>query len=101
MKQSGPEVSYSNDFLGGRHNQEVTTASAIVEIIQDFVSFVNGKTSPKDGIDPAVDDYSCMKHSPRHRPEREPLSWVYGSYLRPNWNFVLASSLQRVEMNSI
>jgi hypothetical protein len=53
MKQSGPEVSCSNDFLGGRHTREVTTASAVVEIIQDSVGFVDGKTSPKDGIDPA------------------------------------------------
>jgi hypothetical protein len=52
MKQSGPEVSCSNDFLGGGHTREVTTASVIVAIIQDSVSFVDGKTSPKDGIDP-------------------------------------------------
>jgi hypothetical protein len=53
MKQSGPEVSCSNDFLGGGHTREVTTASIIVEIIQDSVSFVDGKTSSKDGIDPS------------------------------------------------
>jgi hypothetical protein len=46
----------------------------------------------------SVDDYSCVRHPPGHRPEREPLSWVCSSYLRQNWNVVLASSLQRVEM---
>jgi hypothetical protein len=45
-----------------------------------------------------VDDYSCVRHPPGHRPEREPLSWVCGSYLRQNWNVVMASSVQRVEM---
>jgi hypothetical protein len=31
----------------------VTTASAAVAIIQDLVGFIDGKTSPKDGIDPS------------------------------------------------
>jgi hypothetical protein len=52
MKQSGPEVPRSDDFLGSRHTREVTPASVIVEIIQDSVGFVNGKTSPKNGVDP-------------------------------------------------
>ena len=47
-----------------------------------------------------VDDYSCVRHPQGHRPEREPLSWVCGFYLRRNWNVMLASSLQRFEMNS-
>ena len=34
------------------------------------------------------------------QPEREPLRWVCGSYLRQNWNVVMAYSLQRVEKNS-
>jgi hypothetical protein len=54
MKQSGLEVSFSDDFLGGGHTREVTTASAIVEIIQDSVDFINGKASPKDRIDPSL-----------------------------------------------
>jgi len=33
MKQSGLEISSSNDFLGGKHTQEVTTASIVVAII--------------------------------------------------------------------
>jgi hypothetical protein len=48
----------------------------------------------------SVDDYNCVRHPPGHRPEREPLRWVCGSYLRQNWNVVMASSLQRVEKNS-
>jgi hypothetical protein len=52
MKKSGPEVSCSNDFLGGRSIQEVTTASVAAEIIQNSVIFVDGKTSLKDGIEP-------------------------------------------------
>jgi hypothetical protein len=31
----------------------VTTASVIVEIIQDSIGFIDGKTSSKDGINPA------------------------------------------------
>jgi hypothetical protein len=31
----------------------VTTASAAMEIVQDFVNFVNDQTSTKDGFDPA------------------------------------------------
>jgi hypothetical protein len=52
MKQCGPEVPCSNDFLGGGHTREVTTASAAMEIVQDSVSFVDGQTSMKDGVDP-------------------------------------------------
>jgi len=33
-------------------------------------------------------------------PERQTLRWVCGSYLRHNWNVVMASSLQKVENNS-
>ena len=47
-----------------------------------------------------IDDYNCVIHPPGHRPEREPLSWVCGSYLRKNWNVLLLSSLQRVEKKS-
>jgi hypothetical protein len=47
-----------------------------------------------------VDDYSCVRHSPGHKPEREPLRGVCGSYLRQSWNVEMASSLQRVEKNS-
>jgi hypothetical protein len=47
-----------------------------------------------------VDDCSYMRHSPRHKPEREPLRGVCGSYLRQSWNVEMASSLQRVEKNS-
>jgi hypothetical protein len=50
MKQSGPNVPYSNDFLGGGNTREVTTASTAVEIVQYFVIFVDGKTSSKNGI---------------------------------------------------
>jgi hypothetical protein len=32
----------------------VTTASTVVEILQDSIGFVDGKTSPKDGIDPVA-----------------------------------------------
>jgi hypothetical protein len=46
-----------------------------------------------------VDDYSCVRHPPGHIPEREPLIWVCGSYMRQNWNVVMASSLQRFEKN--
>jgi hypothetical protein len=47
-----------------------------------------------------VDDCSYVRHSPAHKPEREPLRGVYGSYLRQSWNIEMASSLQRVEKNS-
>jgi hypothetical protein len=53
MKQCGPEVAHSNDFLGGGHSQEVTTASATVEIIQNSVGFVDGQTSMEYGVDPS------------------------------------------------
>jgi hypothetical protein len=53
MKQCGPEVPCSNDFLGSGHTQEVTTASVALAIVQDSVIFVNGQTSTKDGVDPA------------------------------------------------
>jgi hypothetical protein len=52
MKQSGPKVPYSNDFLGDRHTREVATAIVVVEIIQYFFGFIDGKTSSKDGINP-------------------------------------------------
>jgi hypothetical protein len=52
MKQHGLEVPCSNDFLGGGHTREVTTASAAMEIIQDSVSFIDGQTSMKNGVDP-------------------------------------------------
>jgi hypothetical protein len=59
MKQCGPEVPCSNDFLGGGHIREVTTASAAMEIIQDSVSFVDGQTSMKNGVDPmSIEDVS-------------------------------------------
>jgi hypothetical protein len=32
----------------------VTTTSAAVEIVQDSVGFINGKTSPKNGVDPTL-----------------------------------------------
>jgi hypothetical protein len=54
MKQSGPKVSFSHDFLGDGHTREVTTASAAMAIIQDSVDFIDGKTSLKDGVDPAL-----------------------------------------------
>jgi hypothetical protein len=54
MKQSGIEVPCSNDFLGGGHTLYVTTTSATMEIIQDSVLFVDGKTSPKNGVDPML-----------------------------------------------
>jgi hypothetical protein len=38
--------------LGGGHTREVTTARAIVVIVQDYVSFVYGKASTKNGVDP-------------------------------------------------
>jgi hypothetical protein len=47
-----------------------------------------------------VDDCSYVRHSPGHKPEREPLRGVCGSYLRQSWNVEMASSLQRVEKNS-
>jgi hypothetical protein len=47
-----------------------------------------------------VDDCSYVRHSPGHKPEREPLRGVCGSYLRQSWNIEMASSLQRVEKNS-
>jgi hypothetical protein len=52
MKQSGPEVPFMNDFLGTRHSREVTTYNTDVEIIQDSIDFINGKTSSKYGIYP-------------------------------------------------
>jgi hypothetical protein len=51
MKQSGLEVPYSNEFLGSGHTRKVTTASTIVAIVQDSISFVDGKTSPKNSVD--------------------------------------------------
>jgi hypothetical protein len=53
MKQRGPEVPCSNAFLGGGHAQEVATASATMEIVQDSLNIVNGQTSVKDGVYPA------------------------------------------------
>jgi hypothetical protein len=50
----GQKYPCSNDFLGGGHTREVTTTSIVVAIIQDFVSFIDGKTSPKNGVDPAL-----------------------------------------------
>ena len=47
-----------------------------------------------------VDYYSTMRHPPWHRPKREPLRWVCGSYLRQSWNVEIPSSLQRVKKNS-
>jgi hypothetical protein len=47
-----------------------------------------------------VNDYSHVRHSPGHKPEREPLRGVCGSYLRQRWNVEMASSLQKVEKNS-
>jgi hypothetical protein len=47
-----------------------------------------------------VDDYSCVRHSLGHKPERESLRGVYGSYLKQSWNVKMASSLQRVKNNS-
>jgi hypothetical protein len=41
----------------------------------------------------SVDDYRCMRQTPGHIPEREPLRWVCGSYLRQNSNIVVAFSL--------
>jgi hypothetical protein len=38
-----------------------------------------------------VDDYSYVGHSPRHKPEREPLRGVCGSYLRRSWNVEMSS----------
>jgi hypothetical protein len=40
--------------LGGGHTQEVTTASIFVEIVQYSVSFIDGKTSMKNGVDPTL-----------------------------------------------
>jgi hypothetical protein len=45
-----------------------------------------------------VDDCNYVRHSLGHKPEREPLRGVCGSYLRQSWN-VEISSLQRVEKN--
>jgi ABC-type phosphate transport system ATPase subunit len=53
MKQSGQEVPFSSDFLGGGHTQEVTIASASVAIVQDSVIFIDGNTSSKDSVDPS------------------------------------------------
>jgi len=52
MKQRGLEVPYLNGFLGSGHTQEVTTASASMEFVQDSVIFVNSQTSTKNGFDP-------------------------------------------------
>jgi hypothetical protein len=52
VKQCGPKVACSNDFFGGGHTREVTTASITMEIVQDSVFFVDGQTSMKDGFDP-------------------------------------------------
>jgi hypothetical protein len=40
-------------FFGGGHTREVTTTSFVVAIVQDSVSFVDGKTSSKNSVDPA------------------------------------------------
>jgi hypothetical protein len=40
--------------LDGGHTLEVTTASTIVEIVQDSINFVDGKTSLKNGFDPEL-----------------------------------------------
>jgi hypothetical protein len=48
-----------------------------------------------------VDDCSYVRHSPGHKSEREPLRGVCGSYQRQSWNIEMASSLQRVDKNSI
>jgi hypothetical protein len=67
----------------------------------EYISQFYVTTMYKEEIDIImVDDYSCVRHPPGHRPEREPLRWVCGSYLRQSWNVVIASSLQRVEKNS-
>jgi hypothetical protein len=38
--------------LVGGHTREVTIASTIVAIIQDFVGFIDGKTSLKNSVNP-------------------------------------------------
>jgi hypothetical protein len=58
------------------------------------------KLRPQEVDTPNVDDCSYVRHSPGHKPEREPLRGVCGSYLRQRWNVEMASSLQRVEKNS-
>jgi hypothetical protein len=52
MKQRGPEVPCSI-FFGGSGHREVATARSSMEIVQDSVSFVDGQTSTKNGVDPS------------------------------------------------
>jgi hypothetical protein len=53
MKQCGLEVPCLNDFFGGGYTREVTTTRTIVEIVQDYVIFVDGKTFLKNSVDPS------------------------------------------------
>jgi hypothetical protein len=50
-KQRGLELPCSNNFLGVEHTREVTTTSPTMEIVQDFVSFIDGQTSVKNGVE--------------------------------------------------
>ena len=52
VKQCGPKVACSNDFLGSGHPREVATTGTIVAIIQDSISFIDGQISTKNGVDP-------------------------------------------------
>jgi hypothetical protein len=54
MKQCGPKVAFSNDFLGGGHPREVATACTVVVVIQYSIKFIDGQTSTKYGVDPSA-----------------------------------------------
>jgi hypothetical protein len=43
-----------------------------------------------------VDDCNYIRHSPRHKLEREPLRGVCGFYLRQSWNVEMASSYREL-----
>jgi hypothetical protein len=51
VKQCGPKVAYSNDFLGSGHPGKVATECTTMAVIQDSIGFVDSQTSMKDGVD--------------------------------------------------
>jgi hypothetical protein len=90
-------IGRTRDLMGSTTKIKFTPKPPINQGAKDQRGVDRGKGRMDEAT---VDDYNCVRHSPRHRPEREPMNWVCGSYLRQNWNAMMASSLQRVEKNS-
>ena len=54
VKQCGPKISCSDDFLSSGHPRKMSLACAAMAVVQDSIGLVNGQASMSNGVDSSL-----------------------------------------------